>query len=131
MAAERLSLASKFDASSVDVVADVDDDDDADETTPKLEESLARFTSASNDDSNDEIGSCEARFRRFSESFREINEAAADNVDCGGGDDDDDDGADGCRRERDVKEAAKLFPAAGLRNLVMSLGAILVLQTMP
>ena len=55
-----------------------------------------------------------------------MKEAAADKVDCGGGDD----AADGCRRDRDVREAAKLFPAAGLRNLVMSLGAILVLVLM-
>ena len=72
------------------------------------------------------MGSCDARFRRFRESFRDMNEAAADNVDCGGGDDD----ADGCRRVRDVREAAKLFPATGLRNLVMSLGAILVVSLM-
>ena len=114
-------MASKSDASGVDGNGD---DADADDATPNVEESLARFTSASNVDSNVEMGSCDARFRRFRESFREMKEAAADKVDCGGGDD----AADGCRRDRDVREAAKLFPAAGLRNLVMSLGAILVVS---
>jgi len=60
------------------------------------------------------------RFRlRLSESFEKSGRAA----DGGGGE-----GAEGCRRE-ELVGAGRVFPNAGLRNFVTSLGAILELSS--
>ena len=89
------------------------------------DDSRARFTTASNDDSNVEMGSGDARLRLLRDNFRDTVDTNVDAAGGGGGD-----GFDGRRRVRETACAAKLFGTTGLRNLVMSLGAILVLVLM-
>jgi hypothetical protein len=87
-----------------DRVASASKSDDAaaaEEMTLFVDESLARFTSASNVDSNVDIGSCDVLLRRLSESFRERNDAVDVKAEGGGGE-----GAEGSRRVK--VEAAKL-----------------------